>query len=1105
MLDSPYQIDGRSCTPQAFYDLACDPTRHAVVEACAGAGKTWMLVARMARALLLGAEPDGILAITFTKKAAAEMRQRLLGLLQQWAELDDEGLRQELALRGLARADAALLGAARGLYAKVLHSERAIQVRTFHSWFAQLLRHAPMEVFRQLELPAQHELLEDDAPACAAAWPLFLAQVQADAALLADYQAAVAALGRASCQEALMTALARRAELSRADEAGVLAQSLAPVAQVAPRFAAWSPGESPWQQVPAFEQALWAAAQALGRHSKSDASVRNGEALARALSDGDWRAAGAVLRTQTGAPRSRGLSTAEPEVMAQAQAWWEEWADALHQSRCLAHQARMLRLSKALMATYTALKRQRAWVDMNDLEAAATHLLADGAIAAWVQQRLDQRVQQLLIDEFQDTNPVQWHALRAWLAAYAGAGGGGQDLRVFIVGDPKQSIYRFRRADPRVFAQAREFLREALGAHALSCDHTRRCAIGVVQACNAVMATRPREGETAVDYRPHSTASTEPGWVARLPLVQAAAPEVGEAQVAWRDSLTQPRDVARFSAAAQEAQALAAWLATQIKAGRWRPQDVMVLARTNARLASLHEALNNLGVASAFAEKTAMAAAPVVADVAALIDAATAHSHDLSLARALKSPMFGASDEVLMALARAQAQQPKDTSWWATLQSPEVLQVLPRDWDAEVWAATAQAWAADWRALAERLQQWPVHDVLVWWFEHRQVAQAYARAVPAALQASVRAQLSAVLAHSQSLGSGRFITPYAWVRDLRSPEREVAWPVPQEAVRLLTIHGAKGLESKVVVLMDSHAPPKRAQGMNVLFDWPLTQDHPQRVVFVMREKAPPLCARELLAREQLARQAEDSNLLYVAMTRAEHELWFSAHDSGREASASWYQAATEADLPLWTGDDGALASETPNALRDAGPISTPQVKVKSLPHWPGLRRPSGRMAADLQALPTQGSPVSDEASRLGQALHLLLQWADGGELASPAARATVQVTHGLSADQLDAVCAMAQAIRHGEAAWAWDAVSEGHAELDLAWQGRLLRLDRVVRHRDTGVWWVLDFKANTQPTQSPEWCAQVRDYAQAWAAAHPGEAVRAALVGGDGRCWPLEP
>jgi ATP-dependent helicase/nuclease subunit A len=289
MTDSPYQIDGRSCAPQAFYDLACDPTRHAVVEACSGAGKTWMLVARMARALLLGAEPDGILAITFTKKAAAEMRQRLLSLLEEWAELDDEGLRQALALRGLARADAALLGAARGLYARVLHSERAIQVRTFHSWFAQLLRHAPMEVFRQLELPAQHELLEDDAPACDAAWPLFLAQVQADAALLADYRAAVAALGRASCQEALMTALDRRAELVRADEAGVLSQSLAPVAQVAPRFAAWSPGESPWVQVPAFEQVLWAAAQALGRHSKSDASVRNGQALARALSEGDWR------------------------------------------------------------------------------------------------------------------------------------------------------------------------------------------------------------------------------------------------------------------------------------------------------------------------------------------------------------------------------------------------------------------------------------------------------------------------------------------------------------------------------------------------------------------------------------------------------------------------------------------------------------------------------------------------------------------------------------------------------------------------------------------------------------------------------------------------
>lgn len=1091
MADLHYQLDGQPCAAEVFYRVACDPARHVVVEACAGAGKTWILVARMARALWLGAAPDSILAITFTKKAAGEMRQRLLEVLQVWAAADDERLRAELALRGLLDVDEAGLARARGLYDLLLHSDRAVQVRTFHSWFAQLLRNAPLEVFRQLDLPAQHELLEDDSAASLEAWPRFLAAVHRDAGLMTDYQGAVMAIGRSNTQEALMSALARRAELRLADAAGVLDQSVQTVAQVVPRFAAWSLGQDPLQAVPAFTQALWDAARALGQQGKTEVSVRNGQALEQALSASDVLTVEAVLRTKTGTPRAKGLGSHAPELLEAAQAWMDDWRDAQHQAQCLVHQGRMVRLSRVLMATYADLKRQRGWVDMNDLEAAASHLLSDGQVAAWIQQRLDQRVQHLLVDEFQDTNPLQWQALRAWLEGYAGAGGGGQGLRAFIVGDPKQSIYRFRRADPRVFAQAKDFAQVALGAQVLSCDHTRRCAQAVVQACNAVMAAIPRAGETAVTYREHSSASAAAGQVARLPLVVAEANEDVNDEVpeaVWRDSLTQPRDVAKSTAAAQEAEVLADWLHAQIATGAFAVRDVMVLARRNARLGLLHAALNQRGVPSAFAEKTPMIDAPVVADVVALLDAATAHGHDLSLARALKSPMFGATDEELMALARAR-QALGSVAWWSVLSSQAALEVVPRGMDRETWCARVQAWAQDLQTLDQRLRQWPVHDVLVWWFEHIQIHARYAAAMPLALQASTRAQLSAVLAHSQNLASGRFITPYDLVRDLMAADREVAWPVPAEAVRMMTVHGAKGLEAKVVVLMDTHAPPQRAQSMSVLLDWPLSEAHPSRVLFVQREQSPPLCARDVLDRETLARDAEDANLLYVAMTRAEEMLWISGHDARGDTSQSWYQRLS----------DAGVQEQAPSlALPDASPSlgAATQVCISVMP---------GPLA---QGVARGWTPPSeeDETARVGQAMHALLQWHVAGQSWSESSLNSVRVSYLLSDEAWARAQDLAQAIATGEGAWAWDpaVIDTAHVEIDLAVGGALLRLDRVVRRRDTGAWWVLDFKSHHLPAEHVEWVAQVRRYAAAWQRAHPETPVHAALLGGDGRFWPID-
>ena len=161
MNGAAYEHNGRHVAREAFYTVACDPRRSVAVEACAGAGKTWMLVSRIVRALLeegdSACEPHEILAITFTKKAAGEMRERLDQWLALFAELDPAASQRELVMRGMTpEAAQAAVPRLQGLYRRLLEGGRPVQFRTFHAWFAGLLRNAPLAVLRELGLPANH-------------------------------------------------------------------------------------------------------------------------------------------------------------------------------------------------------------------------------------------------------------------------------------------------------------------------------------------------------------------------------------------------------------------------------------------------------------------------------------------------------------------------------------------------------------------------------------------------------------------------------------------------------------------------------------------------------------------------------------------------------------------------------------------------------------------------------------------------------------------------------------------------------------------------------------------------------------------------------------
>ncbi|UST55550.1 UvrD-helicase domain-containing protein [Comamonadaceae bacterium OTU4NAUVB1] len=966
-----YEHNGRPVAREDFYRIACDPRRNVAVEACAGAGKTWMLVSRIVRALLEegegACEPHEILAITFTRKAAGEMGARLDQWLAQFAGQTPEVLATELVLRGMAPgAAAAAAPRLKGLYRRLLDGGRPVQFRTFHAWFAGLVRNAPMAALTALGLPAHYELLEDDAEARGQAWRPFFEAVAADADALADYRALVATHGRSQIAKALGEALTRRVEFTLSEPAtavqpfGALHPSLDGLREPADALA-----------TEAARREWLARAAALGGETNKTPQ-KAAEAIVEVFGGGvpaveDGAAALARLRKAffvaaedrlTNHLRKYGAAQsaeAELQVLCAAQAQHAAWC----------HQQRMTRLARLLIDAFSEVKRRNGWIDMNDIEQAAQLLLGQSALSGWVQERLDARVAHLLIDEFQDTNPLQWQALHAWLSGYSGAGA--RPPGVFVVGDPKQSIYRFRRAEPQVFIAAKDFVRAGLGGELLSCDHTHRNARRVVGLVNHAMRAAQAQDQFE-GFRDHSTQRADGGAVQKLPAIARDAVTAlagadpdrddGADALRWRDSLSTPRVLPETRLLQLECEQAARWVAARIAEGV-APKEIMVLARRRSRLTAMQDALRARRIATEQPEKNDLHDASEVQDVIALVDALVSPAHDLSLARALKSPLFGLDDAALVALALRQRARP-GTNWSALLgldatapdggadggrdregdrdgfdaRAPAGLDEMPDFSDVpdfeEPFAGTGRDEAAvDFSdgagahgpasapaaapaptdasaaplaplppALAaavpvlRRWRDWlralPPHDALSAIYEDADVLARFGAAAPPTLREGVLANLRGLLGAALDIEGGRFATPYALVRALRAGGVRAPSVAGPDAVRLLTVHGAKGLEADHVLMLDCDAAAPRGQTMGVLIEWKGDQARPGRFVFVASEKTPPACAATLLRDEQAARLREELNGLYVATTRARDRLVLSSVQPARPAEGSWW-------------------------------------------------------------------------------------------------------------------------------------------------------------------------------------------------------------------------
>ena len=1059
-----YRADGRLVEREAFYAIACDPQRSVVVEACAGAGKTWMLVSRILRALLEGAQPQEILAITFTRKAAGEMRERLQEWLRAFSShaLDEEGRAQQLQLRGLDAAQARKLAPALGhLHETLLAGGRSVEIRTFHAWFSQLLRAAPRDLLAELGLAPGMTLMEELDDHRSAVFRRFHGAVAADPALRADHAALVQRRGRDQLRKWLESALDKRVELELADASGVLEASM-------------PPPDCEGHPCEALNSAAWrdslrSLAQALGQGTaKAAHTAANGVIDAIAFAEGEAILKGlrAALFTKDGKPRKLGDLPQLNEVFAALEALLAQ----VQQYEAHHEHLQLVRLSRVLLRELADYKRTRGLADMADLERCALALLRDASMSGWVQERLDMRIRHVLIDEFQDTSPLQWHALHSWLSAYAGAGGGASGQRppgVFIVGDPKQSIYRFRRAEPRVFGAAREFVTEGLQGNWLACDHTRRNAPEVLGAVNHVFEQAERE-QRYDGFRPHTTElpPLEGAGVYALPPVLRVKPVNGQpAQPAlWRDSLSVPRHEPEALLREQEARHVAHAIQELLHKGHARPGEVFVLCRKRASLRLVARELQALHVPYAAAEDHALMDAAEVRDLVAVLDVLASPEHRLSLAHALRSPLFAASDDELVQLALAAREFGND--WWPALnaaQSPSL--------------ARAARLLASWQDASAHL---PPHDLLDRIVFEGEVRERVAAVVPPEQRLAALNAIDALLAQALSLDGARYATTYNFVRALKRRLLKASAPVQPDAVQLLTVHGAKGLEAKVVFVMDTQPEAAKPDTATLLVDWPVEADRPRRCAFLYSEAQCPPSLRALMADELKAREREELNGLYVAMTRARERLVFSRTEPYL-AGASWW-VRVEALAQPWQPAPPIQA-----AHEEASPI-----ELQVLPPGP----PAPRAAPAVVRSP------DTPATRLGKAVHRVLEWATGrpttvdlAELAEAAA-----AEFGAPASE---VARMAGAIWRNpqcQRFLAGPGLLWAGNEVPMAETGEVLRLDRLVKLDDgTGpTWWVLDYKLALRPGEQAEYREQMLRYRRAVATLAQGEPVRCALVNGQG-------
>jgi ATP-dependent helicase/nuclease subunit A len=1097
---------GRADSAASLTLRALDPSRSVVVEACAGSGKTWLLASRIVRLLLAGVAPGEILAITFTHKAAREIEERVVDWLHLLATGRQDQLLSFLAERGVKASDETLRRA-RGLYERVLGVQPGLAVNTFHGWFLQLVQAAPLSANL-----AGAQLRDLDSRLFDELWQSFASGVQkAPASALA--QAFIHLLGEPgleSTRQLIRRALARRSEwLAFGHDSADCAAKV--IASLREQLGAGEPGEA----LAEFFAGDWS----MDFHSylgflemselkgDQEAAAKLNVALVESERAAAFAGLCAVLLTKENTLRAKkpGKTLDQRYTPQGAQRFLELHArlgaqliDSLERQRAeriLAFNQEACLVFSAFLAHVEDFKKAQRQIDFVDAEWNVLKLLRDEDTAAFLQARLDARYSHVLLDEFQDTNPLQWQILLAWLDAYSDS----SRPVVFLVGDPKQSIYRFRRAEPRLFAVAADFLTQEFAALRCEQDATRRNARPIIEVINALFLGV----EEFAPFRTQTSfAGSLPGRVELLPL--NSRPEVEEApeRSTLRDPLSEAESEAEDLRLRQEAEALAAKIGEMVGHGgaAWQIEDkgadgllqprparygdIMLLVRTRTHLAVYERALSAARIPFDAGSRGGLLGALEVRDVVALLEFLVTPGADLKLAQSLRSPLFACSDEDLLLLAAR-----PEPSWWQRL-----LALVAVDASAPRLTRAARL-LGDWLLAADRL---PAHDLLDSIFHQGEVIARYRLAVPEAARAAVDANLRALLLLALDLDGGRFPSLPRFIDELRDLREADAGDAPDEGeitalhadagrVRILTIHGAKGLEAPIVWLLGANASPRPPDAWDVLVDWLPQAPAPRHFSFYGRKEDHGSARQPLFDAESMAAKREELNLLYVAITRARQVFIASGSENGKEKGNTPYALLASALEKL--GGGLVHGADLPCHAADGGkPLPTAAASTPA---------DSGRSGHADAALPTVGERRQslDAAERFGILLHAVLERRTGG-LDGEGWWVALGYTEEdyrrvlLVAERLLAAPALQPFFDPLKYRRAWN-------EIDLCGSdGSLLRIDRLVECDDAV--WVLDYKSSGSDTaRLPEYRRQVAAYCRAVAAVFPSHAVRGALIFAD--------
>jgi ATP-dependent helicase/nuclease subunit A len=1106
--------------------IALDPQNSVVVEACAGSGKTWLLVSRIVRLLLDGVKPGEILAITFTRKAAQEMQARLHEWLHLLAVQDDATVRQFLRERALDDVDDVLLEKARGLYRDALLAQPAITISTFHGWFMQIIQRAPLNV----GVPVGMQLLERTSALRDEAWQAFADSLRAapDGENAQFMQWLFSEYGLHSTRALLENFVHKRAEWWAYSSGQENAVAWA-MEQLHNEFEVDMDAD-PIADACAdatLQAAVYAFAQALATGTEVQCNNANKLQAAWEVPAPQQRfaALSLALYTQADEPRSfkpTKKQDAEFFLLARDALFDKLQAvrDALIERAALRMNEAALHCGAALLEHYQELKLRSQQMDFTDLEWQVCRVLNQSECAEYMQYKLDSRYRHVLLDEFQDTNPLQWQILQSWFSAAAAV-----DSRptVFVVGDPKQSIYRFRRADARLFGVVREFLQHEFGAHYLTQNMTRRNSPAILDAVNGVFSEHP---EGFVDFEQHLAHHQDLiGHVEVLPLLPL--PQAGEGRgeglserSLLRNPLLTPREENASGAREIEAEQFAAHIAdivsnwsVQEEGGTLRRaeyRDIMVLVRKRTHLRVYEHALRARHIPFLTSRRGGLLDTLEAEDIQALLTFLITPFADLELAQALRSPLFACSDVDLMMLAEIPPSPPLSKgggdsvggddlvphlvkgglggicSWWSRLQR------IAQGGAASAELQRAHRLLKDWLQLADKL---PVHDLLDRIYFEGDLQHRYAAALPVELHETVRANLQAFMEIALNVDAGRYPSLprfLAELRELRAAENES----PDEgkvgevgnALRIYTVHEAKGLEAPIVWLLDANDTQRKADSYGVLLDWQPNAPRPAHFSLFSDKRGRGAKRAHYFDADEAYARREEMNLLYVAMTRAKQALLVSGN--GESAEESWY------------GRIAAALQQHDNPLVDS---SFPRRRESSQSELDSRLCGSDNIESRLRLpIPTgQRAVRSTSEQRRGTWLHALLQHlvppqavSDMGEL---------QLRCCITSNEIDSLWKQAQhLLALPDLQRFFDPQHYRNACNEMPYvnaRGELKRIDRLVEFDDEV--WVLDYKTGTKPDVAP-YRAQMQEYRTAMQSVYAGKTVRCALLFADGALREVE-